>query len=229
MSSKLSLSLAALAVVATSAPALAAADPTRYLDVDQARVLGTGVMATTMGTSSMVDFRYGLMKDTELAVGYGFESGSALGDVAKGGFDLGVKYSLGNIAGLNVAGKLGVMAPDLSAPSTGLGYGASLPLGLGLGGLNLDLQPYIMGSTTANAAMTMGTRVGVRQNISTNLDLLVRAEYAMVGSAGNASAQTGLRYNLGGGGWLDLGLVDWSQAGNATTWGRVSLTFVGDR
>jgi len=229
MSSKLSLSLAALAVVATSAPALAAADPTRYLDVDQARVLGTGVMATTMGTSSMMDFRYGLMKDVELAVGYDWSSGQKLDEVAKGGYDLGVKYAVGTFAGLNIAGKLGVMAGDLSNPGTGLGYGASLPIGVGLGGLNLDVQPYLSGSTTAGATMAMGTRVGIRQNVSTNTDLLVRAGYEMVGSAGSATVMTGLRYNLGGGGWLDLGLIDWNQAANATTWGKVSLTFVGNR
>jgi hypothetical protein len=77
--------------------------------------------------------------------------------------------------------------------------------------------------------MAMGTRVGIRQNISANTDLLVRAGYQMVGNAGSATVMTGVRYNLGGGGWLDLGLVDWSQATNATTWGKVSLTFVGNR
>jgi hypothetical protein len=229
MSSKLSLSLGALAVVATAAPALAAADPTTYLDVDQARVLGSGVMATTMGTDSMMNFRYGLMKDVELAVGYDWSSGQKLEDVAKGGYGVGVKYSLGTVAGLNLAGQAGVMAGDLSNPGTGLGYAASLPIGVGLGSLNLDVQPYLSGSTTAGTSMAMGTRVGIRQNISANTDLLVRAGYQMVGNAGSATVMTGVRYNLGGGGWLDLGLVDWSQATNATTWGKVSLTFVGNR
>ncbi|MBM3260511.1 MAG: hypothetical protein FJY99_12300 [Candidatus Sericytochromatia bacterium] len=227
MSSKLSLLLAALAVVATSAPALAAADPTRYLDVDQARVLGTGVMATTMGTSSKMDFRYGLMKDVELAVGYDWSSGQKLDEVAKGSYGLGVKYAVGTFAGLNIAGKLGVKADDLSNPGTGLGYDASLPIGVGLGGLNLDVQPYLSGSTTTGATTKMGTRVGIRQNVSTNTDLLVRAGYEMLGSAGSATVETGLRYNLGGGGWLDLGLIDWNSGD--TIWGKVSLTFVGNR
>jgi len=49
----------------------------------------------------------------------------------------------------------------------------------------------------------------------------------MLGSAGSATVETGLRYNLGGGGWLDLGLIDWNSGD--TIWGKVSLTFVGNR
>ncbi|MEB3298413.1 MAG: hypothetical protein VKO21_02880 [Candidatus Sericytochromatia bacterium] len=218
MSSKLSLSLAALAVVATAAPASAAADPTRYLGLDQARVLGSGVMETTMGTAAnQVDFRYGLMKDYELAVGYGFQSGMGLDKVAAGGLGLGLKYLVGDLAGLKVAGLVSVSVPSLSSPGTGLGYGASLPLGLALGGLNLDVQPYLDNGG-------MGAHVGVRQNLSTNLDILARAT---VGTAGLA-VKSGLRYSLGGGGWLDLGLVD-LDAKNNLTWGMVSLSFVGAR
>ena len=228
MSSKLSMSLAALAVVATSAPAFAAGDPTTYLDVDQAKVLGTGVMATTMGsTANAVGFRYGLMDKTELNIGYGFRSGGGLGTVADGNANVGVKYSLGSMAGLNLAVTGGVMMPMLSKPTDALGYGLSLPIAVGVGGINLDVQPYLSGSTAANSKMGMGARAGVRQNLTTNLDLLVQADYSL--SASNATVNTGLRYNLGGGGWLDLGLVNWNQTGGATSWGNVSLTYVGNR